>query len=256
MNIFIYEARNKINNKKYYGQTIDLETRKVTHLRESNSKKLCHIYFKRAIKKYGIDGFEWKIIAKTNDQDEADRLETYYIDNSGDYNTAAGGIGGLIKLSKKQEKERINKILKTKSKWTADYKNTVYAFTQTDKFKAQASVRNTGFGNYWYGKEGYWSGKKNPEHSKRMKGRTHIVTEEVKRRLSEKRKEQIREGKIKLPDKVYYTLFNSVLNETKRMSHGEWIKAGIDLQYIQKTGCIAGNKKIRKSKGWQFVKKD
>ena len=56
----IYEAINKVNNKKYIGQTKSrLCSRKGSH--KTQSKNGDTIFY-RAIRKYGWENFEWKII--------------------------------------------------------------------------------------------------------------------------------------------------------------------------------------------------
>ena len=51
--MIIYEARNKINGKRYIGQTIHtLEERKRGHI-----SSMCCSYFRRALDKYGVDSF-------------------------------------------------------------------------------------------------------------------------------------------------------------------------------------------------------
>ena len=62
----IYLAKNLINNKVYVGQTINsLTRRKSAHLLAAYSAK-DNLYFHKAIKKYGEDSFEWKILKEFN----------------------------------------------------------------------------------------------------------------------------------------------------------------------------------------------
>lgn len=79
--MIIYEAVNKKNGKRYIGQTIHtLNERKRQH---NNSTKYnnsgCH-YFKRALIKYGIDSFEWKVIDSANTTEELDLKESFWIE--------------------------------------------------------------------------------------------------------------------------------------------------------------------------------
>lgn len=79
--MIIYEAVNKKNGKRYIGQTIHtIEDRKRQHnnsIRYDNSG--CH-YFKRALTKYGIDSFDWKVIDKANTTEELDLKESFWIE--------------------------------------------------------------------------------------------------------------------------------------------------------------------------------
>lgn len=93
---YIYKVTNKINGKIYIGQTNNFEKRKREHLTD---KRTNHQAFKRALNKYGEDGFDWKIIDKCLTKNEINLKEKYYIKfyNSkvpNGYNIADGGEGG------------------------------------------------------------------------------------------------------------------------------------------------------------------
>ena len=76
IDMIIYEARNKINGKRYIGQTIHtLEERKRGHI-----SSMCCSYFRRALDKYGVDSFEWNIIDTAETRDELNRKESYWIE--------------------------------------------------------------------------------------------------------------------------------------------------------------------------------
>ena len=93
---YIYKVTNKINGKIYIGQTNNFEKRKREHLLD---KRTNHQAFKRALNKYGFDGFDWEIIDKCETKEEINKKEKYYINyyNSkvpNGYNIANGGEGG------------------------------------------------------------------------------------------------------------------------------------------------------------------
>jgi group I intron endonuclease len=72
---YIYKIVNKIDGKTYIGQTIqDLEERWRQH-RKTNSN--CR-YLKSAIKKHGIENFNFKLVCICFD-DDLDKYETTYI---------------------------------------------------------------------------------------------------------------------------------------------------------------------------------
>lgn len=59
--MIIYCATNKTNGMRYVGKTAcGLQKRKRNH--ESDARKDSRLYFHRAIKKYGADGFTWDVI--------------------------------------------------------------------------------------------------------------------------------------------------------------------------------------------------
>lgn len=123
----IYLLRNKCNNKIYIGQTWYTCQERMG----KNGVNYCHsTYLYAAIQKYGVDNFEYTILAETNNQKHADLLEDYYIEyyNSRDpnigYNLKGGGSIGKhseetkAKISKKligrevseQTRQKISKI--------------------------------------------------------------------------------------------------------------------------------------------------
>lgn len=88
---YIYCYTNKINNKKYIGQTNDIKRRQKQHLQDSfhqhkgheNAyKQLIH----QAIRKYGIENFDFEILdtIDTENWDDVNKLEFQYINK---YNT-------------------------------------------------------------------------------------------------------------------------------------------------------------------------
>ena len=132
---YIYCYTNKINNKKYIGQTNNLERRKKQHIQDSIH---CHkgheisynLPFHSAIRKYGIDNFDFEIlkIIDTEDWNEVNDIESKYINDfqticPNGYNLQARGQAnkGLNKtalpenvveeiISKLKEKELISNI--------------------------------------------------------------------------------------------------------------------------------------------------
>ena len=78
----IYCYTNKENGKKYIGITSrSMEEREANHIYESRNKtnKCYNAPFKRAIRKYGIEGFEREIIDTADSLEKACELEKFYI---------------------------------------------------------------------------------------------------------------------------------------------------------------------------------
>lgn len=108
--MIIYEAVNKKNGKRYIGQTIHtLEDRKRRHInsiRYNNSG--CH-YFKRALIKYGIDSFDWRVIDKAYTTEELDLKESFWIeffkttDPINGYNLKGGGDAPYLNESTRKK---------------------------------------------------------------------------------------------------------------------------------------------------------
>lgn len=91
----IYCVTNKINNKKYIGQTTrELKRRKNEHITQADNGSDLAIH--QAIRKYGEGNFEWSIIDQAYNQEELDNKEIYWIDfyntyYEDGYNMALGG---------------------------------------------------------------------------------------------------------------------------------------------------------------------
>lgn len=89
----VYVATNKINGKIYVGATEKtLDERKWRHLwraRSGQKSKFCS-----ALRKYGDDGFEWKIIARCKNFFDALKQESWAIEDlKPEYNMTLGGGG-------------------------------------------------------------------------------------------------------------------------------------------------------------------
>jgi len=92
-NYCVYIHTNKINGKKYVGQTC----RKPEYRWNSGKGYKDNIYFTNAIQKYGWDGFEHEVIASNLTKEEADNFEKILIQELNTmnlefgYNLRAGG---------------------------------------------------------------------------------------------------------------------------------------------------------------------
>lgn len=103
MKYLVYCYTNKINNKKYIGITSrSIDEREANHIYESKNKsnKCYNAPFKRAIRKYSINGFTREILDIVDSLEEACELEKFYIKkyqtyykykNSNGYNATLGG---------------------------------------------------------------------------------------------------------------------------------------------------------------------
>jgi len=163
--IGIYMIENKINGKKYIGQSWDIEKRWYGH---RHSEKNVHL--RSAFNKYGIDNFEFRVLCDFDEheltQDYLNDLEIAYIDilctsdpNKG-YNKNFGGALGSkptketrTKISngllgkrkgiprKPETKQKISAKLKgiKKPPLSAERKQSIRAFLRSEK-------------NYWRGK--------------------------------------------------------------------------------------------------------
>lgn len=76
----IYIIKNKVNNKIYIGQSIDIEKRFKQHKKKAFSKKdkEYNKYLYRAFRKYGLDNFSFEILELCLPEELRDK-ENYYI---------------------------------------------------------------------------------------------------------------------------------------------------------------------------------
>ena len=93
----VYIHTNKINNKKYVGQTIHGDN---PNLRWKNGSGYRNqLYFYQAIQKYGWDNFEHEVVASNLTKEESDNFEKllikkiYTYDRNFGYNLTLGGGG-------------------------------------------------------------------------------------------------------------------------------------------------------------------
>lgn len=117
----IYCFTNKINQKKYIGQSLNIEKRYKEHktrYTKPNSSMYSSIFY-QALRKYGFDCFDFSIIDQCDNytRENLNILEQYYIKK---YNTYYNGYnmnygGDSIYVSHKlslKEVEEIKKLLK------------------------------------------------------------------------------------------------------------------------------------------------
>ena len=100
---YIYCFTNKINNKKYFGQTINPNSRYAMH--KWNAEHVSDHYFYRSIRKYGLENFSFEIVAENLSWEEADQKEIELISEHNTiwpngYNIAPGGTGKCPKIAK------------------------------------------------------------------------------------------------------------------------------------------------------------
>lgn len=99
---YIYHIINKVNNKRYIGQTINFQNRKITHLRNLRTNKHHSSKLQRAWNKYGENNFEFYVkeieIEKIEDLyfleiEEIKKYDSYF----NGYNMTIGGEGSVRK---------------------------------------------------------------------------------------------------------------------------------------------------------------
>lgn len=114
----IYKATNVLNKKSYIGKTErTFDIRLAEHIRDSKKENITS-YFHRALKKYGIDNFEFIILAETDNLFELNNLEIEFISKlntlkPNGYNITEGGTG--VNTYRNLDSERLEEIIKKSS---------------------------------------------------------------------------------------------------------------------------------------------
>ena len=115
----IYLLTNIVNNKIYIGQT--WYTLSIRMGKDGCNYKNC-IYLYSSIQKYGVDKFQYKILVQCCDQESADYLEEYFINQYDSRNHQIGynlKTGGSIGKHSEETKTKISEALKNK-KWSPE----------------------------------------------------------------------------------------------------------------------------------------
>lgn len=104
--IGIYSYKNKINGKRYIGQSINITRRKYMHEYNATHNKTTEYnsQFHKALRKYGYDNFDFEILEECS-KEELNEREIYWIkyysSYKNGYNATPGGENGT---SQKHEK--------------------------------------------------------------------------------------------------------------------------------------------------------
>ena len=111
----IYRAVNKINGKSYVGRTIHTMERRRSEHEYNALYGFSRSVFRNALRKYGVDGFEWieeysNVATKDLDRLEIETIAKYCSFEYG-YNMTFGGDGGLGRRLSEMTKRRLS-ILK------------------------------------------------------------------------------------------------------------------------------------------------
>jgi group I intron endonuclease len=170
----IYKATNIINKKSYIGQTIkNFEWYKNNHINKAIKKVDIKFHneraFYRAIRKYGKDNFEWKILWEGKCSNEwLDDLEKYYIYfyqsfGSNGYNMTIGGEEGWKKSINNSPNRK--EIYKKRGKSLSKYLNKIDGETGLTMAQKRAKKQSKTIKN-----NGSVAGKKNPMYGRKRSG--------------------------------------------------------------------------------------
>lgn len=133
---FIYIVENLINGKAYVGQTMYPEFRWKKHKKAGLDCPHLH----RAIRKYGRKSFDFSLIQRCENLEEANTQEVYWIStlttlSPNGYNLKEGGLGGGPDSLETREKKRLSKL---------GERNSFYGRNHSDESKDRISASKTG----------------------------------------------------------------------------------------------------------------
>ena len=144
MNSGIYKITNKIDNKCYIGQSVNLKSRIKSHKSMLKHNNEDNPLLRKATKKYGYENFEIEIL-KYCKEEELDFYEQYYINyykshkKENGYNIELGG-----NQNKHLSKEQIEKMRKTKKGKLMGKENPFYGRKHTEESKKKISEAKKG----------------------------------------------------------------------------------------------------------------
>lgn len=171
----IYKFENKLNNKVYIGKSTNIYVRYKVHLKNVANGKTTRFY--SALRKYGIDNFNFEIIEECPKKRLNER-ERYYISiyNSNDpsygYNMTVGGDGGKtcevpwnkgIPLAEYMSPEQLKKMGDKISKANKGRK-------LTNEHREKISKNHA---HYWKDKVSPWKDKHPTEETKKKQSDSH-----------------------------------------------------------------------------------
>lgn len=213
----IYMYTNKINGKRYIGQTKDFNKRYSSHLNSSlNNKSNRHnLPFHKAIRKYGIENFQIDILVENiSTKDELNELEKSFISyfntlckNGIGYNVAEGG-GSANPFKGKTEEEM-------------------------EEFKKGCRERNLGK-------------KLSDDHKRKISeaNKTMIFTNEHRRKISESKKGKKRSKECK----------EKIANKKRGTKHSEETKKKMSESSTKKVKVIQMDTENNVIKIWDSIK--
>ena len=148
--MFIYKITNKINKKSYIGQTIRPVNERWNEHKSRFNKKDTKLA--RAIRKYGLENFEFSTIYEANTIEELNKIEKKYIENldtvNNGYNIKEGGWNCNLtdeiknKISKANKGKKNPKVSESNRKRIGEKRNNKNYFGNKNSNKSILCIEN------------------------------------------------------------------------------------------------------------------
>lgn len=102
--IGIYKVTNKINNKVYIGQSINIENRFQQHKNNCSNENLkdYNTKFYRALRKYGVENFTFEVLEELS-KEELNEREKYWVSFYNSFKEGYNSNGGGEKVTESGE---------------------------------------------------------------------------------------------------------------------------------------------------------
>lgn len=276
----IYMIQNKVNGKRYIGQSVDIEKRWREHKSELNRGYHINKHLQNSWNKYKEDNFEFTVIwecdesqLNTMEVDYITKLKTY--DPKVGYNKTYGGEGGR---HTEETKKKLSESLKGRTSpnkgktFSEEHKRKI---SENNKGKTHSEETKRKLSDINRGKtipeetrekisennSRYWEGKTRSEEtrnkiSESLKGRT--LSEEAKMKMSESRKghivsEETRRkigGANSIPIAQIDPSTNKIVNVWRSGKDAER-EGGFHNGHI--SSCCRGKLKTHKGYKWQYL---
>ena len=190
--MIVYVAKNKSDNMTYVGQTIlSLDQRKRNHMK--SVRRGSTFYFHNALRKHGVDGFEWRVVCEVNNKTCLDNYETFYIKEfkclaPNGYNLKTGGSSCVF-----TNEEKLKMSLAHRGKKLSEEHKRKMSESQMGRAPTNAGVPHTSehkqkISESLMGEKNPFYGKKHTEESRHKiseAGKGRIDTDETRKRKSE-----------------------------------------------------------------------
>lgn len=147
----IYQSINKINGKCYIGFDSSWPSRQYMHYYNHRSKSCPNYPFYSALKKYGWENFEWRVLYQSKDLEYClGVMENYFITENKSHYTQNGynvTLGGQGTFGKKQSEK--NKIEQSNRRTVANKNSRWYNNGLENKFSIEHPGEGWDFGRLY-----------------------------------------------------------------------------------------------------------
>lgn len=251
---FIYKITNTITNKCYIGETAQNapEVRWKQHIKKIKNGKGCPA-LRDAVKKYGLDSFNFELIIICFDEDrfiyEKQYIKKYNSQVPNGYNILPGGESGESRLGIKHTPEAIKKIVEANKRFRDANPN----YYETYREKHQKSLENINISECIRNSEKF----KNASNKRKIEGNSDEWNNKISKSVREyfSNDDNIIKHQISMTNAtgkrvIQYTKEHTFLSEFPSIKEASR-KTGVSVSNIQHS--LAGRAKMAGGFIWKFI---